>query len=333
MGFWDNLFDLCGMTTVLESLKEKPEAKEEASNPEEIKPIKFLWRPQTLDELIGQERDKALVRLNLLKIMNIKPVHFIISGVRGYGKSTLAYIIANHLGFDISTYIGGAFSIDNLKDFLVKNSDSERPNILFIDEIHGLPKEIAEFLYPLLENFILPLGNLKVRPFIFIGATTQKNILIRKFAPLVDRCIDVSLKAYTTEDIQRILKQYNDNVYQKNVTEEMYYILANSVRRTPRLAITFFDDLVVCGNIKMVLNCHGIVKDSLTIDDIRILDCLAKAGRTVGEQALAMIISSTVEDYRLIEPFLLTEGYLSRTAHGRILTDKGKKLLEELKVI
>ena len=85
--------------------------------------------------------------------------------------------------------MGGTFTKQALGDFLMKNEDSPLPCILFIDEIHNLEKGLAEYMYPIVEDFILPEGdNAEILPFIFMGATTEKNMLIKKFAPLVDRC-------------------------------------------------------------------------------------------------------------------------------------------------
>jgi len=334
MNFWDELWDLLGITTVMESLKGKPKEQRQESTSQSNKPLKFIYRPQTLNEYIGQERAKDLVRLNLEKIRTIKPIHFLISGNKGHGKSTLANIIANELGFGITWHIGGAFSKLSLRDFLVKNQDAKLPQILFIDEIHNLEKTLAEYMYPIIEDFILPEGkNLKLRPFIFIGATTEKNVLIKKFSPLVDRCqADIVLETYTPQDIKHILKQYNDKIYQKNVTEEVYDVLAINTRYTPRIAIAFFDDCIVCEDLKRVLNAHRVIKNGLTDIDIKILTTLAESGKLIGEDTLAIMGNTTVEDYRLlIEPYLLTEGYLTRTTHGRVITEKGKKLLGEIK--
>jgi Holliday junction resolvasome RuvABC ATP-dependent DNA helicase subunit len=97
--------DILGITTLIEWGKEKLGIKSESYHSEQIKPKTYSFRPQTLIQYIGQERAKELININLQKIREIKPVHFIISGSKGTGKSTLAYIIANELGFEISTYV------------------------------------------------------------------------------------------------------------------------------------------------------------------------------------------------------------------------------------
>jgi len=326
-----DVFDVLGITQLMSWGKEVLGIKSKyASN--QITPKKYSFRPRNLEEYIGQENAKELINLNIQKILTIKPVHFIISGSAGHGKSTLAYIIANMTKFKIHTYIGGSFTMENLQDFLVKNADGE-PNILFIDEIHGLPKELAEFLYPLVEDFILPLGNIKVRPFIFIGATTDKNILLKRFNPLVDRCgCQINLSHYKAEDIKRILKQYNDQIYQVNIEEEIYNILSVNTRYNPRISIALFDDYMICQDIQKVLKAHRIIKNSLTTDDILIMEHLLEINKPVGVETLAIIIQQTKQDYQtLIEPFLIQQGYLSRTARGRVITEKSKKLLQEIK--
>ena len=197
-----------GMGDLVWKNKKQPaqEPTEEKYHSEEITPKKYSFRPQTLEQYIGQERAKELVNINLQKIMTIKPVHFIISGSKGTGKSTLAYIIGNHLGFGISTYVAGSFTMENLMQFLEKNEEADKPQILFVDEIHSLSKELGEFMYPLLEDFLLPLGNIKVKPFIFIGCTTDLNILQKKLAPLIDRC-QANIKL---ENYEAMLKAHQD---------------------------------------------------------------------------------------------------------------------------
>jgi len=297
----------------------------------EIKPKTYSFRPRVLSEYIGQERAKELININLQKIREIKPVHFIISGSKGTGKSTLAYIIGNELNFEISTYVAGSFTQENLVEFLAKNQDAINPQILFVDEIHGLEKSLGEFMYPLLEDFLLPVGNLKVRPFIFIGATTDKNILQKRLAPMIDRCQSVNLEHYSAEDIKAILKQYNDQLYQLNINEEDYDLLSLNTRYTPRIAINYFDDLVICKDINKVLSAHQIIKNSLTTNDLIVLEHLAEIDKPTGVEVLAIITQTTKQDYMVLqEPFLIMERYVSRTSRGRIITDKGKQILKEI---
>lgn len=298
----------------------------------ETKPIKFIYRPKYLDEYIGQEKAKELVKLNLQKILNIKPVHCLISGIKGGGKTTLANIIANHLDFQLHYYIAGSFTFEALSDFLIANNKGNNPHILFLDEIHALDKKIGEFLYPILEDFIIGDEKTPIRPFIMIGATTEKSTLIKKFAPLVDRCgVDIVLEQYKSEDIKNILKQYNEQIHKLNVPDEVFDIISKNVRYTPRIAINTFDDYVVCKDVYKVLKAHRIIKNSLTDIDIKILQHLAEINKPVAQETLAIIGGIDKSDYKsLVEPFLLQEGYLSRTSRGRIITNKGLSLIKEL---
>jgi len=335
-----DFFDLLGINQLLEWGKEvigiKKEqdttAQKEVYHSEQITPKKYSFRPQTLSQYIGQARAKELININLEKVRTIKPVHFIISGSKGTGKSTLAYIIANELNLEISTYVAGSFTQDNLIQFLSKNQDAVNPQILFVDEIHGLEKSLGEFMYPLLEDFLLPVGNIKVRPFIFIGATTDKNILQKRLAPLIDRCQSVNLEHYSAEDIKAILKQYNDQLYKLNIEEKDYDLLAVNTRYTPRIAINYFDDFVIVKNMDKVLSAHQVIKNSLTIEDLIVLNHLAEINKPVGAEVLAIITQQTKADYLYLqESFLISEGYVNRTARGRGITEKGKTILQGLK--
>jgi Holliday junction DNA helicase RuvB len=329
-----DFFDVLGITTILEwGNKIFRTDKTEPYHSEQIKPKAYSFRPKTLDQYIGQSRAKELIDINLQKIREIKPVHFIISGSKGTGKSTLAYIIANELDYEISTYVAGSFTQENLIEFLAKNQDDKKRNhILFVDEIHGLDKSLGEFMYPLLEDFLLPVGNIKVRPFIFIGATTDKNILQKRLAPMIDRCQSVNLEHYSAEDIKAILKQYNDQLYQINISEEDYDLLSVNTRYTPRIAINYFDDLVICKDMKKVLNAHQVIKNSLTTNDVIVLEHLAEINKPVGAEVLAIITQTTKQDYMTLqEPFLIMEKLISRLSRGRIITDYGKKILQEIK--
>jgi Holliday junction DNA helicase RuvB len=328
-----DIYDLLGIGSIMETMKERLGFVKKEYHSKEITPKKYNFRPRTLDEYIGQENAKLAVTMNLKKIETIKPVHFIISGPKGTGKSTLAYIIANHLGFEISTYVAGSFTMENLQDFLVKNADAKSPQILFVDEIHGLKKNIGEFMYPILEDFLLPIGNLKVRPFLFLGCTTDLNILQKKLSPLIDRCgANIQLENYTADNIKTILKQYNHQLYQQNVTEDVYDALAVNCRYTPRIALAMFDDLIVCENLEMILKSRQIVKHSLNTKDIVVLEHLAEIDKPVGVEVLAIITNQTKSDYmQLEEPFLIMEKYVSRTSRGRCITEKGKELLDSMK--
>ena len=340
--FFDSLYDALGITTVIDSLKTKESiidtdseiAKEdETYHSEQIEPVKFDYTPQTLDDYIGQDAAKARIRTYIKKVKTIKPVHLVVSGTRGHGKSTIVYIICNMLGVEPDTYVGGSFTIDNLKTFLQKNSEDNKLHVLFLDEIHSLSKEVSEYMLPLLKSFVMPEGNQKVKPFLMMGATTNLEILQNSSAPFLDRCDLLELDHYNSHDIKTILKNYNDKLYKKNINEEVYDLLSINIRYNPRTTLSAFDDFIIEENIETVLKGRQVIKDGLTTKDLIVLKHLAEIKSPVGNEVLAIITNQTKASYKdLQEPYLLQYGYISRKSRGRVITEKGLKLLSELQV-
>ena len=337
MDIFNTIYEATGIAYVMETLRdkyfaEKAEEKKEY-HADQISPKKYSYRPSDLENFVGQDNSKEKIRLNVQKILTMKPVHTIISGTRGHGKTTLAYIIGKMVGMEMETYVGGSFTMDNLRDFLIKAGKSQKNMILFIDEVHGLDKSIAEFLLPVLEDFRLPIGNnMKIREFCLIGATTNPEILQKKFAPLIDRCGNIiDLEHYKAIDIKTILAQYNEKTHQISVPNEVYDLISTNTRFNPRTSLSMFDDYVICRDIDRVLKSNQIVKNSLTTKDILILSHLAEIGKPVGLETLAIISQQTKQTYmELQEPFLIQQGYLSRLSKGRVVTEKGKLLLQGL---
>jgi len=298
----------------------------------QLSPVNYSFRPQTLNEYIGQELAKEKTRVTLEKIMRYKMSHILLSGIKGGGKTTLANIISKNLGYKIHYVVGNSFTMDALKDFLKLNEETEETMCLFLDEVHSINKEIAEFLYPILEDFILPIGeDIHLKPFLFIGATTEKNILDKKYSPLVDRCASqIVLEQYKAEDIEQILKQYNNQVYKENIEDDIFKILSINSRYTPRISIALFDDYIVTKDINKTLRINRIIKNSLTDIDIKILEYL-KTVSCAGEDALSIISQQSKQDYKqLYEKFLFSEGYILRGRGGRSISEKGKQFLKEV---
>jgi holliday junction DNA helicase RuvB len=332
-----DIFDLLGINQILEWGKEKMGIKSSSEEkpqyiPEEVKPVKFSFRPQTFEEYISQNKAKEKVKLTLEVIRTKKPCHFIIFGNAGLGKTTLAGIIANELGCDFNMFIGSNFGIEDVQKFLVKNQDAEKLQILFIDEIHGLDIKTLEYLLPIIEDF--KVNNLALRPFILIGASTERFLLSKKCNPFLDRIhCQIQLEDYSAEDIKFILKQYNDQIYKANVDEENYNILSKNVRFVPRIAIAYYDLFMACKNANKVLEINRIIKDGLNDIDIRILEHLNNVnGKAIGEEALSVIANTDRFEYKqIIEPYLIRRGLISRTNRGRILTEAGKIFLQDIK--
>jgi len=324
-----DLYDVLGITQLMEW------GEKIFSKPQYIQqPLvqKFMYRPETFEEYISQDKAKDKAKLTIELINKGFPRHFLLMGNAGYGKTTLAGIIAKTLGFDFNVYVGSNFDIDTLNDFLVKNQKSKLPNVLFIDEMAELKKDVLTYMLPIIEDF--KLKGLNLRKFILIGATTDTWILSKRCQPFLDRIhCKIYLEDYNSEDIKKLLIQYNDQIHRANVSEEDYNTISINVRYTPRLAISLFDYFIACGNLEKVLKMNRIIKDGLDDIDIRILDNLnSTGGKPVGEEALSIIANMTRAEYKeLREPYLIRRGLMSRGSRGRLILDKGKLLLQELK--
>jgi len=299
------------------------------------KPLrKFIFRPRNLSEYIGQEKAKALIRLNIKKICNIKPVHILINGNAGHGKTTLAYVIVNELRSKMYSVIGSNFTREALLDFIKANEqDLYNLHILFIDEIHSMSKDMAEVLYPILEDFRQ--ADVDLKPFVMIGATTEKATLIKRFHPLVDRCgCQIHLESYTNLDIEKVLSQYSQQLYEEYLVPiDIIKILSASSKNVPRIAIAMLDDYIVCKDIDMVLSAHRMVKGSLNEIDIQILLCLRTNGKPMGQKNISTKVGIDQVDYvYMYEPFLIKEDYINVTTRGREITPKGTAVLQEIGV-
>jgi Holliday junction DNA helicase RuvB len=326
-----DILDILGITTLMETVKEKVFSKKEAHIAQSVAPVKYSYRPNTFEQYIGQESAKDKIRLTIQLINKGFPKHFLLTGNAGHGKTTMAGIIAKALGFNLNVYVGSSFDINAMQDFLVKNQDSIKPQILFIDELAEVDKKTLTYMLPVIEDF--KVNNLDLRKFIFIGATTDKYVVSKRCQPFIDRiACQIQLEDYTANDIKTMLKQYNAQLYKENITEAAYDAVASNTRFCPRIALSTFDLLIGCGDINRVLTMNRIVKNGLDDRDIKILKHLASVGdRAVGEEALSIIANTTRAEYKeLIEPYLLRQEFLSRTNKGRVLTTKSKLFLQEL---
>jgi Holliday junction DNA helicase RuvB len=294
---------------------------------------KFIFRPQSLEEYIGQEDCKDMVKLNIEKIKKVQIVHFLLSGAAGHGKTTLAYIIRNMLGGEILEYIGNQIqNPEQVIDIINRINTTKLPYpVLFIDEIHNVPPAICENFYTAMEDFKL-LGK-QIKPFILIGATTRKDDMVKKVKPFVDRFqVPIILEKYKEQEIVKIIKQYLNQLHPNNhVKAADIEILAKNCKLTPRIALAFVVDLMVSGDVNKVLKCRRIAKDGLTYKDVEILRQLASVKTPMGEEALAQSVGLDRSDYRILyEPYLAEQGYMARTSRGRQIKDKGVQFLQTI---
>ena len=305
-------------------------------------------RPQTLDEYVGQSEIKENLRvfIKAAKLRNEALDHVLLYGPPGLGKTTLAFIIAHELGTNIKTASGP--SIEKSGDLAAILSSLEPGDVLFIDEIHRMPRYIEEILYPAMEDFSLDIivgsegnsRNIKIDlpPFTLVGATTRAGDLS---APLRDRFGIVSkLQFYTVDELTRIVER-TARVLGVEIEEEAARELATRSRGTPRIANRLFkrvrDFALVKGNGVVDLAITEEAFERLKVDkmgldntDHELLFAIIEkfGGGPVGVEALSSSIGeevTTIED--VYEPYLLQTGLLKRTSRGRIATDKAYEVL------
>lgn len=300
-------------------------------------------RPQKLSDYIGQNKIKRelSVYLEAARIRQEALDHVLIYGPPGLGKTTLAMILANELDVNIQTTSGPA--IERPGDMVALLNELEPGDILFIDEIHRIPKMIEEVLYSAMEDFYVDIIvgqgatsqpiHFELPPFTLVGATTRAGMLSQ---PLRDRFGIVShMEYYGPSDLQQIVKR-SARVFQIEIDEEASYEIALRSRGTPRIAnrllrrIRDFAQVEASGYIHRDLSRKAL--EILEIDELG-LDALDRKllttmiemyqGGPVGLGTIAVNISEDVETVEdMYEPYLLQQGFIQRTPRGRLATQK-----------
>lgn len=298
-------------------------------------------RPQFLEQYIGQDKVKQELTIYIEAARNREEAldHTLLYGPPGLGKTTMAMVIANEMHVNIRTTSGPA--IERAGDLVAILNELEPGDVLFIDEIHRLPRVVEEMLYSAMEDFYVDIMvgqgttahpvHFPLPPFTLIGATTRAGMLS---APLRDRFGIIShMEYYETQDLKEIVLRSAD-IFQTEIVEEGAFEIARRSRGTPRIAnrllkrVRDFAQVQSNGTID-----RGIADQALTLlqvdhqgldyVDQKLLKTMIElyGGGPVGLSTLAVNISEeteTVED--MYEPYLIQKGFIKRTPRGRIVT-------------
>ena len=305
-------------------------------------------RPETLSEYIGQKDAKEMLDVYIKAALkrNESLDHVLLYGPPGLGKTTLSQIIANEMGTNIKVISGP--SVERSGDLAAILSTLNEGDILFIDEIHRLPRYVEEVLYSAMEDYVLDIVvgkdnstksiRIDLPPFTLVGATTRFGDLS---APLRDRFgVVLRLEYYTVEELKQIIYR-TSKVYECEIEMDALDELASRSRGTPRIANRLFrrvrdfadvknDGVITLDICNLALGKLGIDKCGLDYTDYRYLKAIINQfkGGPVGVESIAATISeevTTIED--VYEPYLLQEGYIMRSSRGRVATEKAYQQL------
>ncbi len=312
---------------------------------EEVKDETTL-RPSIWDDYIGQEKIKKNLQvfIEACKIRGEVLDHILLFGPPGLGKTTLSHIIANQM--EASIKVTAAPTIDKAGDLAAILTNLQEGDILFIDEIHRLSPAIEEILYPAMEDYRLDIiigsgpaaqtVQIDLPKFTLIGATTRAGMISN---PLRDRFgMHFRMNFYNWEELSKIIDNAS-NKLNKPAQEDASFEIARRSRGTPRVALRLLkrvrdfadvngEDNINLKRCKYALNELGVNDKGFDEMDLRLIELLiSNKGRPMGLSTIAAALSEdegTIEE--AIEPYLLANGYIERTARGRIASVKSYEL-------
>lgn len=310
---------------------------------EEEKLVEKSLRPQRLSQYIGQEKVKKELTIYIEAARHREESldHTLLYGPPGLGKTTMAMVIANEMAVNIRTTSGPA--IERPGDLVALLNELEPGDVLFIDEIHRLPRLVEEMLYSAMEDFYVDIMvgqgttahpvHFSLPPFTLIGATTRAGMLT---APLRDRFGIIShMEYYEISDLKEIVLR-SASIFQTEIVEEGAYEVARRSRGTPRIANRLLkrvrdfaqvqsDGLITLEIADQALTLLQVDNQGLDYVDQKLLKTMIDLynGGPVGLSTLSVNIGEegeTVED--MYEPYLIQKGFIKRTPRGRVVTGK-----------
>jgi Holliday junction DNA helicase RuvB len=318
-----------------------------------------MIRPNSLSEFVGQQNARRIlsVLITASKRRGEPVPHVLMSGPSGLGKTTLARIVATEMNGRLIEMVGS--SLKNATDMTAQLLELRANDVLFIDEIHALPRKLEEVMYPAIEDGVITtaeagfddlMKQLGIRngdksrkthqlpPFTLIGATTLLGLTT---APLRSRFRQIiELEAYNDEELRTIIANAATKLA-FDVPGEVSRAIAIRSRGTARTAMSnlmWYRDYVQADGgiatmeaLQAAFELKGIDRNGMTRTDREYLKRLVEADEPVGVETLASAIGESVETLEEnVEPFLLRQGYINRTSRGRVATEKATQILMEV---